>query len=260
MGRGADGVGGLRQPRMAAADDDPIVPDSDAMRMLADTLVPRLLEGDDPRLDTLRTQWRAAAIRIVSPSPFGFHVDIAVPAELPRIAAPDQSGGNAVIPVEGIASPAGCVLSIVDGALACLEVYALEDWGTSPRFGAPGHVRPLALHETTSPVTLEVTMPLPGTTSFALRHCTAIRENRTWGHGVRLTLAATDNDPEQAMVFVCHPGHDEFAACQALPTQALIQRACTMLASGACDDALTRCDAAGTTLFFSLNMPRPTSA
>lgn len=134
---------------MAPANDDPVVPDADAMRILAEILVPQLLEGDDPRLDTLRAQWCAAAIRIVSPSPVGFYADIAVPPELPRIAAPDQSGGNAVIPVEGIASPAGCVLSVVDGALACLEVYAVEDWGSSPRFGAPGHVRPFALRETT---------------------------------------------------------------------------------------------------------------
>lgn len=244
---------------MAPADDDRVVPDSEAMRILAETLVPRLLEGEDPQLDTLRAQWRAAAIRIDSSSPFGFHAGIAVPTALPRIAAPDQSGGNAVIPIEGIVSPAGCVLSIIDGALARLEVYAVEDWGPSPRFGVPGHVRPLALRETTRPVSLEITIRLRDKASFSLRRCTAIREDRTWGHGVRLTLAATEDHAERDMVFVCHPGHDDFAACQALPTQALIQRACAMLASGECDEAFARCDAADTTLFVSLNMPRPTS-
>jgi hypothetical protein len=260
MGGRADGVGGLRQPRMAAADDEPVVPGSEAMRLLAETLVPLLLEGDDPRLDALRAQWRAAAIRILSPSSFGFHADIAVPAGLPRIAAPDQSGGNATIPIEGIASPAGCVLSIVDGALACLEVYVVEDWGPSPRFGVPGHVRPLALHETTRHASLEITIRLPGKASFSLLCCTAVREDRTWGHGVRLTLAATEGHAERDMVFVCHPEHDGFAACQMLTTEALIERACEMLTSGACDEALAGYDATGTTLFLPLNMPRPTSA
>jgi hypothetical protein len=229
------------------------------MRILAETLVPLLLEGDDPQLDTLRAQWRAAAIRIVSPSSFGFHADIAVPPGLPRIAAPDHSGGNATIPIEDIASPAGCVLSIVDGALACLEVYAVEDWGPSPRFGVPGHVRPLALHETTRPASREITIRLPGKASFSLRRCTAIREDRTWGHGVRLTLAATDDDPEQDMVFVCHPEHDDFAACQILTTEALIERACAMLASGPCDETLAGYDATDATLFLTLNVPRSTS-
>ena len=244
---------------MDPADDEPVVPDSEAMRILVETLVPQLLEGEDPQLDTLRAQWHAAAIHIVSPSPFGFHADIVIPPGLPRIAAPDQSGGHATIPIEDIASPAGCVLSIIDGALACLEVYAVEDWGPSPRFGVPGHVRPLALHDTTRPASLEVTIRLPDKTSFSLRRCTAIREDRTWGHGVRLTLAATEGHAEQDMVFACHPEHDDFAACQALPTQALIQRACAMLASGECGEAFTQCDAADITLFVSLNMPRPTS-
>ncbi len=87
-----------------------------------------------------------------------------------------------------------------------------------------------------------------------------MREDPPWGHGIRITLAATELRPAQEMSFACHPERDGFAACQALTTDALIERACAMLASGDLDEALAQCSTEGTNLIVALDMPGATSA
>jgi len=129
--------------------DDPFVRATSAMRDLAHALMPRLLEGDDSRLEILREQWRAAAIEIVRPSSWGFHVDITVPPAVARLAVRDASDGNAVIPVADSPVAAGCALTLIDGALAHLEVYTPVAWTTPPVFGAPVDIVPLQLRDTT---------------------------------------------------------------------------------------------------------------
>ena len=127
--------------------DDPFIRAIPAMRDLTRALVPRLLEGDDPRLEILRAQWRAATIHIVGPSNFGFYADITVPPDIARLAVPNRSDGDATIPVEGSPVAAGCVLTLIDGALADLEVYTAVDWATPPVFGTPTDIAPLRLRD-----------------------------------------------------------------------------------------------------------------
>ena len=114
------------------------------MLRISNALVPLLLEGDDPQLEILRNQWRTSNLSISSPSAWGFYADIVVPQEAP-IAAANQCGGNAEIPVNGEKQPAGCVLYVVDGRLKFLEVYTTIDWETPPIFGLPSHVEPLQI-------------------------------------------------------------------------------------------------------------------
>ena len=115
------------------------------MRRLAEVIVPLLLVGQDERLEALRTQWAAATQSISGASGCGFFLDISVPADVPRVEAPDQGGGNAQIPVAGAEQPSGCVLYLVDGALRCLEVYNVIAWTAPLAFGAPMHVEPIVL-------------------------------------------------------------------------------------------------------------------
>lgn len=113
------------------------------MRRIAETLVPLLLVGDDVRLEVLRRQWQLAEKRLSDASDCGFYLDIAVPADAPRLDVPDQCGGDAVIPVAGDDLPAGCVLYVVEGALSYLEVYSATSWDVEPVFGAPTQIQPL---------------------------------------------------------------------------------------------------------------------
>src|SRR4249919_939894 len=107
------------------------------MLRLARELVPLLLQGDDPRLETLRRQWQVATISISSPSSCGFYADVSLPLDAPLIAAPNQGSGNAEIPVLGADQPAGCILYVVDGRLHFLEVYNVVEWAVAPSFGRP---------------------------------------------------------------------------------------------------------------------------
>jgi hypothetical protein len=106
----------------SAQDDEMAIVAVEMLRLVRE-LIPMLLEGEDPRLETLRRQWQAATATISAASSCGFYADIAVPPEAPRLEAASQYGGNAVIPVSDCEPPAGCVLYVVDGALHFLEVY-----------------------------------------------------------------------------------------------------------------------------------------
>ena len=114
------------------------------MQRLAQELMPMLLQGDDPRLGLLRQQWLVATVSISNASSSGFYVDIVIPSDASRVDAPDQGGGNAVIPVNGYDQPAGCILYIADGALHFLEVYNFTAWETPPHFGPPSYIEPFA--------------------------------------------------------------------------------------------------------------------
>jgi hypothetical protein len=115
------------------------------MRRLAEELVPLLLVGPDERLVALRVQWAASTRRIAGASSCGFFLEISVPAEVPRIKAPDFGGGDALIPVAGDEQPSGCILYLVDGALSYLEVYNFVAWVVPPVFGTPTQVEPIVL-------------------------------------------------------------------------------------------------------------------
>jgi len=115
------------------------------MRRLAEALVPLLLVGPDERLEELRIQWAASTRSISDASSCGFFLEISVPADVPRIKAPDLGGGDALIPVVGDEQPSGCILYLVDGALSYLEVYNFVAWEVPPVFGTPTHVEPIVL-------------------------------------------------------------------------------------------------------------------
>jgi hypothetical protein len=106
------------------------------------------------------------------------------------------------------------------------------------------------------PASVAFTLSCRGT----LRQVTALREDHPWGHGIHMTLAATESHPAQDILFACHPERSGFAACQALTTEGLIERACAMLASGDLDDVLARHGVEVGCLLVVLDMPRATSA
>lgn len=118
------------------------------MLRLARELIPVLLQGEDPRLETLREQWQVATVTISDASPCGFYADISVLPQVPRVEAASQGGGNAVIPVQGCEQPAGCVLYVMDGALHFLEVYNVIAWEEPPVFGPPQNVEPFVFGPT----------------------------------------------------------------------------------------------------------------
>lgn len=68
------------------------------MLELTRTLVPLLLESDDPRLAILRQQWTAASVTIAAPSYWGFFAEFSVPPEVPRVDTANRCDGNAHIP------------------------------------------------------------------------------------------------------------------------------------------------------------------
>lgn len=107
-----------------------------------------LLKGEDVRLKTLLLQWQTANVTISAASSCGFHADIAVLPEAPRVQAASLGGGNAVIPVLGCRKPAGCVLYVVDGALHFLEVYNVVAWEKPPLFGRVHGIQALAFPAT----------------------------------------------------------------------------------------------------------------
>lgn len=115
------------------------------MLELTRTLVPLLLESDDPRLAILRQQWTAASVTIAAPSYWGFFAEFSVPPEVPRVDTANRCDGNAHIPaehVEAAEQSTGCVLYVEGGVLAYLEVYTAVRWPRPPVFGAPQHVEP----------------------------------------------------------------------------------------------------------------------
>lgn len=114
------------------------------MHRLGQALVALLLEGDDPRLGSLRAQWAAATSRVSSASAWGFHMDIDVPADVARVDGIDRGAGHALIPVEGAEHPAGSILYVEGGALGHLEVSIVERWEATPVFGTPRLLEPFS--------------------------------------------------------------------------------------------------------------------
>lgn len=115
------------------------------MLKLTRALVPLLLEGEDPRLATLRQQWSVASVTIADPSYWGFYADVDVPPEVPRAGTANRCAGDAHIPVERVETAeqsTGCVLYVENGVLSYLEVYTAVRWPEPPVFGTPQHVEP----------------------------------------------------------------------------------------------------------------------
>ncbi len=111
---------------------------------LAKDILPRLLEGSDERLAVLRTQLDEASVCVRGDTNWGFFADVLVSRSAQRLASPDFCGGDAQIEIEGLRTPAGCVLHVEDGALSYLEVYSFDEpWESPPKFGKILRVRPI---------------------------------------------------------------------------------------------------------------------
>ena len=109
-------------PKVYSATDAP----SEVLE-LSQQLIPRLLQGSDPDLSTLREQYAAARVSEVQLSGVGFFVDFEVPPALPLCSRTDIVGGHATIAAPGLKHGAGCVLFVRGGRLAMLECYTYDD-------------------------------------------------------------------------------------------------------------------------------------
>src|SRR5262245_4136807 len=94
---------------------------------LSQQLIPRLLQGSDPDLATLRDQYAAARVTGVQLTGVGFFVDFEVPREVPACSRPDIVGGHATIEAPGLKHGAGCVLFVRGGRLTMLECFTYDD-------------------------------------------------------------------------------------------------------------------------------------
>ena len=115
---------------------------------LAALLVPQLLAGDHPQLETLRAQYERASIASVESSGVGVFVNYTVPDEVLKTVPANLTGGDARITVAGMEAPAGCVLLVRDGRLAFLETYCFVDaWPVDAEVLAVDDVCPLLVRE-----------------------------------------------------------------------------------------------------------------
>jgi len=122
---------------------------------LVNQLMPLLLAGADPRLASLRVQWESTSTTIESNTNWGFFAHFAVPQFLPLVQPSHFCGGDALIAVQGLRTPAGCILYIEDGALSYLEVYTYDEpWEPPPRFMSIRSVQPIIPGEHVRPSTI----------------------------------------------------------------------------------------------------------
>jgi hypothetical protein len=121
-----------------SADDGP--PDVLAIER---EVMPRLLDGDSPFLETLRLQYARAEVESVELSGVGFFVNYRVPSNLPKTSPPSFAGGNAELTISGLDYGAGCVVFVGDGHLSMFEVFIYESaWPVPARLLAIDNVMP----------------------------------------------------------------------------------------------------------------------
>ncbi|MBS1910946.1 MAG: hypothetical protein JST22_03075 [Bacteroidetes bacterium] len=91
-----------------------------------------LLEGDEPAIATLRQQLDACRVESRELTGAGFYVKFAVPNFAPRISGNKSFNfGDVSADIDGLASGAGFVLFVKDGALDMLEGYSYDEpWPT----------------------------------------------------------------------------------------------------------------------------------
>lgn len=118
----------------------------ESVRVLLKTVLPRLLEGDDPTLAVLRQQLRELTITEVELSGVGFFTHLAIPSHLPTTDPSRIVGGDAEIILSGVEHGAGCVLFVDGGRLSMFEGYTYggEEWAEDTKVVAIGRVTPVA--------------------------------------------------------------------------------------------------------------------
>ena len=94
---------------------------------LVDQLVPRLIEGDHPALQTLREQYRSALIRDVELTGVGFFVHFEIARGCLTTTPLNFAGGSASIEISSAPNGAGCVLFVRGGLLSLFEGYTYGD-------------------------------------------------------------------------------------------------------------------------------------
>jgi hypothetical protein len=119
---------------------------------LTQRLLPLLLAGTHPRLLTLREQLQNASALVQSETNWGFYAKITVADSVRRVEPSNFCGGNAVIEVQGLRIPAGCILYVENGVLSFLEVYTCDEpWEHPPVFLSVSQVEPIVPGENAPP-------------------------------------------------------------------------------------------------------------
>ena len=116
--------------------------------LLERAVLQKLLAGDHPVLDALRSQLAASLVRQRAPTGVGFFTDIDVPKHVPG--APTRHStlriGDVEAQIQGLEHGAGFLLVVSDGYLDHLEGYSYDEpWPTTVKeFGliySSGEVR-----------------------------------------------------------------------------------------------------------------------
>jgi hypothetical protein len=113
--------------------------------LLVEKIMPLLLAGEHPALQTLRRQYRAAEITRIEPTGHGFYVNFLVRNCDELVRPPDFQGGNAIIEISSAPHGAGCVLFVRAGSLSMLEGYTYgdEEWREDAKVLAVREVVPI---------------------------------------------------------------------------------------------------------------------
>ncbi|WP_027407960.1 hypothetical protein [Anoxybacteroides tepidamans] len=91
----------------------------------------KILEGDDPVLETLRLQYNCATIKDIELTGVGFYISYLIPEHAPRIQGKKSFYiGDLSGEIEGINDGVGFVLFVKDGIIDLLEghTYGDEKW------------------------------------------------------------------------------------------------------------------------------------
>ena len=111
---------------------------------LTQQLLPLLLAGTDLRLLALREQSKNASVLIQSETNWGFYAKFTVAESARHVEPSSFCGGNAIIHVQGLRIPAGCILYVENGVLSFLEVYTCDEpWEHPPVFLSVSQVEPI---------------------------------------------------------------------------------------------------------------------
>jgi hypothetical protein len=91
----------------------------------------KILEGDDPVLETLRRQYDCATVKDVELTGVGFYISYLIPEHAPRIQGKKSFYiGDLYGEIEGVNDGVGFVLFVKDGIIDLLEghTYGDEKW------------------------------------------------------------------------------------------------------------------------------------
>lgn len=115
---------------------------------LMNSVLPRILEGDDAVHSGLRQQFALARIDEVELSGAGFFVTFRYESAVALVSPMDFAGGDARIVLAGVDTPAGCVVFVKDGILSMFEVYTSGGpWTKSTRVVTVDSIFPIPIPE-----------------------------------------------------------------------------------------------------------------